>query len=86
MPVLDFPRQPSTLPCYVRLRRHRPDGFIEFDFSIGEPTLAVDLILPEAAYAAFCRDNRVHLLTEAQGALIDAEQAKWRYGEPGLTE
>jgi phenol/toluene 2-monooxygenase (NADH) P0/A0 len=86
MPVLDFPRSPSSLPCFVRLRKRRPDGFIEFNFSIGDPDLAVDLILPEAAYEEFCRDNRVRMLTEAQGAQIDAEQAKWRYGQPGLTE
>lgn len=86
MPVLDFPRQLSAIPCFVRLRNRRPDGFIEFDFSIGDPELAVDLILPEAAYEEFCRVNRVRLLTEEQGAQIDAEQAKWRYGQPGITE
>lgn len=86
MPVLDFPRQSPAIPCYVRLRHRRPDGFIEFDFSIGDPELAVDLILPEAAYEEFCRVNRVLTLTQEQGARIDAEQSKWRYGQPGLTE
>lgn len=86
MPVLDFPCPPSAFPCFVRLRSRRSDGFIEFDFSIGDPELAVDLILPEAAFEEFCRVNRVRWLTEVQGAQIDAEQAKWRYGQPGLTE
>lgn len=86
MPVLDFPRSPSSVPCFVRLRHRRPDGFVEFDFSIGDPELAVDLILPEAAYEEFCRVNRVRMLTPEEGARIDAEQSKWRYGQPGVAE
>jgi phenol hydroxylase P0 protein len=62
MSVLDFPRGPLPAPCFVRLQCRRPDGFIEFEFSIGDPMLAVDLILPEAAYGIFCRANRVREL------------------------
>jgi phenol/toluene 2-monooxygenase (NADH) P0/A0 len=47
---------------YVRLLQMRPDGFVEFEFAVGEPELTVELILPAAAYRAFCRDNRVTLL------------------------
>lgn len=60
MSVLDFPgAAPLPAPCFVRLQQRRPDGFIEFEFSIGDPMLSVDLILPEAAYEIFCRANRV---------------------------
>ena len=48
---------------YVRLLQVRPDGFVEFEFAIGEPELAVELILPADAYRAFCRDNGVIELT-----------------------
>lgn len=44
---------------YVRLQQVRPDGFIEFEFSIGDPDLAVELILPADAYREFCRHNSV---------------------------
>ena len=47
---------------FVRLMRVRDDGFVEFEFAIGEPALAVELILPAAAYRAFCRDNSVTVL------------------------
>jgi len=86
MTVLEFPRAPPSPPCFVRLRRRRPDGFVEFDFAIGEPDLSVDLILPEAAYQEFCIDHRVRFLSHEEGARLDAEQAKWRYGQAGLTE
>jgi phenol/toluene 2-monooxygenase (NADH) P0/A0 len=44
---------------YVRLLHVRTDGFVEFEFAIGEPELAVELILPADAYREFCRHNRV---------------------------
>lgn len=86
MAVLAFPRSTDASTCYVRLRQLRSDGFVEFDFSMGDPDLSVDLILPQAAYEEFCLTHRVRHLTPEQGAAIDADQAKWRYGQPGLTE
>lgn len=47
---------------FVRITRVREDGFVEFEFSIGEPELAVELIMPAAAYHAFCHDNHVTML------------------------
>lgn len=49
----------ADLPRWVRVLAHRPDGFVEFAFSIGDPALAVELILPEPAFAAFCAEQRV---------------------------
>ena len=48
---------------YVRLRQVRADGFIEFEFAIGDPQLCVDLILPAEAYREFCRNNQAVLIT-----------------------
>ncbi|WP_084330508.1 phenol hydroxylase subunit [Castellaniella defragrans] len=42
---------------YVRLLRRRPDGFVEFEFALGEPDLYVEMILPAPAYASFCAIN-----------------------------
>ena len=97
MPVIDFPLStpnqpldqppgmPAGLPCWVRLRERRADGFVEFDLSIGDPMLSAELILPEAAFEAFCRDNRVQRLSDAQAAQVDAEAQRWRQGstDPG---
>ncbi|GAC1620078.1 MAG: phenol 2-monooxygenase [Nevskia sp.] len=71
---------------YVRLREQREDGFVIFDFSIGDPQLAVELILPASAYREFCSNNRVVHLSAAQAAQIDREALKWRYGQPGIGE
>lgn len=81
MAVLNFARAPREMPCYVRKRKTRDDGFVEFDFAIGDPEITVDLILPVHAFQEFCATNRVIFLTAEQVAKIDAEQAKWRYGQ-----
>ncbi|MGE5471578.1 MAG: phenol hydroxylase subunit [Bacteroidota bacterium] len=47
---------------YVRVCRQRPDGFVEFEFAIGDPALAVELMLPEAAFHEFCLTNEVIVL------------------------
>lgn len=50
---------------YVRICNRRPDGFIEFEFSIGDPELAVELMLPESAFHEFCLANEVIVLDPA---------------------
>jgi len=47
---------------FVRVMRTLPNGLIEFEFSIGEPDVAVELIMPKAAFDAFCLDNRVEFI------------------------
>jgi phenol hydroxylase P0 protein len=60
--------QPHQLPAvdttqrFVRLIEERPDGLVAFEFAIGWPELAVELLLPAPAFAAFCAANRVQRL------------------------
>ncbi|MBK5914833.1 phenol hydroxylase [Rhodocyclus purpureus] len=56
---------------YVRVCKRRDDGFVEFEFSIGEPALAVELMLPETAFHEFCLANEVILLEPASGEAVD---------------
>jgi phenol/toluene 2-monooxygenase (NADH) P0/A0 len=49
----------DTTRRFVRVLEKRPDGLISFEFSIGWPELAVELMLPAAAFDAFCATNRV---------------------------
>jgi phenol/toluene 2-monooxygenase (NADH) P0/A0 len=44
---------------YVRVIERRPDGFVAFEFSIGWPELAVELLLPASAFDEFCAAQRV---------------------------
>jgi phenol/toluene 2-monooxygenase (NADH) P0/A0 len=64
---------------FVRLREVRTDGFVEFEFAIGEPGLFVDLIMPLAAYHEFCSTNHVTVLAP----IVDAAQMR---GPPGDAE
>lgn len=47
---------------YVRVTGRRADGYVEFEFSIHHQELFVELILPELAFAEFCKRNQVTLL------------------------
>lgn len=49
---------------FVRVLQTRPNGLVEFEFSIGWPELAVELMLPRPAFEAFCRANQVHRLDD----------------------
>lgn len=47
---------------FVRVLEERADGLVAFEFAIGWPELAVELLLPAPAFAAFCTANRVQRL------------------------
>ena len=40
---------------FVRVTGVNAHGFIEFEFAVGGPELFVELMLPAAAFDAFCR-------------------------------
>lgn len=42
--------------------------FVTFNFTIADPTLVVELILPVAAFAEFCAANKAQLTIEPQAA------------------
>ncbi len=66
---------------HVRVTSEARAGFVEFQFSIGDPTLYLEMILPTAAYAEFCATNEVVHLDENQGRMVDADRAKWHQGK-----
>lgn len=43
-PISSDPSRPTELVKWVRVTCRRPDGFVEFDFAIGDPDLAVNLL------------------------------------------
>lgn len=55
-PALDTSRK------FVRIIERRADGFVEFEFAIGEPELYAEMLLPGDAYEAFCEANHVTFL------------------------
>ncbi len=52
----------DTTRRFVRLSGERPNGFVEFEFAIGEPEIFVEMILPREAFTEFCIANRVEML------------------------
>ena len=47
---------------FVRVIAEREDGLVTFEFSIGWPELAVELMLPAPAFAEFCAREKVQRL------------------------
>lgn len=82
----DLPKGQSfdRLIKYIRVRSEPGARFVEFDFAIGDPSLFVELVMPQGAFEAFCASNDVVPMTDAQIRAVDAEMEKWRYGEETL--
>lgn len=74
----------DTTRRYVRVTGERPDGFVEFDFAVGEPEIFVEMILPPAAFAEFCHANRVEHLDAAAGE-GGADDWNWRLADATRT-
>lgn len=60
---------------FVRVMRTLPNGLIEFEFAVGDPDVAAELVMPSAAFEEFCAANRVELLTAAKAGAADADAA-----------
>lgn len=87
MPLNQLPQRKPEFDVtrrYVRFRDLGANGYVLFDFAIGDPGLAVELTLPLDAYRAFCRAQEVIYLTREQADAVDYEKSKWQFGTPGL--
>lgn len=90
--MLSLSRLPRSKPAfdvnrhYVRFRELGDNGYVLFDFAIGDPELAVELTLPLPDYQKFCRRHAVTYLTREQAEALDHEKSKWRFGAPGLND
>lgn len=58
-PLTEPPAGVDLRAKYVRLLERRPNGQVSFEFSIGWPELAVELMLPAAAFDDFCARHEV---------------------------
>lgn len=69
-------QSPSFDPTrkFVRVTELRPDGFVEFDFALGEPELFVEMILPAEAFDEFCAHNRVSFVDETSRLKLDSSE------------
>lgn len=69
----------DTRRKYVRVVQVRDNGMVEFEFSIGEPELFVELLMPRAAFDQFCDVNRVEMLVGPAPEPADEEAAQFAW-------
>jgi len=62
---------------FVHVVELRADGFVEFEFAIGEPELFVEMILPAAAFDDFCALNKVIFLDQAMQLKVGTDEWNW---------
>ena len=46
---------------FVRVIEQHANGLVEFEFAVGEPELCAELVLPQAAFSAFCASRLTRL-------------------------
>jgi len=56
-------------------------GNVAFQYSIDDPTLFLEMILPRSAFEEFCAERCVRLLTREQENAVDANERRWRFGD-----
>lgn len=71
----------SSKQSYVRVTKIDNRGYVEFQFSIGDPNLYLEMALPRMAFDEFCETQQAQHLTQEQGRLVDQTELKWRYGD-----
>jgi phenol/toluene 2-monooxygenase (NADH) P0/A0 len=70
-------RAKGSPQCYVRITNRERKGFVEFNFSIGDPTLFLEMILTVRAFDEFCKTNKAQFLTPDQEQMVDRHEAVW---------
>lgn len=72
--------------AYVRILGTRLGRFVEFEYSLGDGDLSVELILPLKAFEEFCAERGVTVLHPDTQTAQAVEQMAWRAGHPGLLQ
>jgi phenol hydroxylase P0 protein len=71
---------PQIGQVYVRVTGERLGKYIEFEFSIDDEDLTVELIMPREAFRLFCEKHQARLIQHPR-EIGDGEEEKSR---PGL--
>ena len=79
-----LPETPHVPQAYIRILGTRLGRFVEFEYSLDDGTLAVELILPPKALKEFCDERRAIMLPPDEALAADIDRVAWRAGQPGL--
>ena len=66
----------GELTHYVRVTRTDRQGYVEFQYAIGDPALHLDMILPPAAFAEFCARHQVVRLPALESVVTEAREPR----------
>ena len=77
-------RAGASIKKFVRVTGIRNERFVEFEFSINDSDLTVELILPLRAFDEFCTLQEAVVLPSEPGAVGELEKLAWRERQPGL--
>lgn len=65
---------------FVQIIDINKNGFVEFNFAIGEAVMNVELLLPYRAFIEFCQNNRVSFFTKEQDKELLQDNENWKFG------
>ncbi|PLY05202.1 MAG: phenol hydroxylase [Arcobacter sp.] len=71
---------------FIHITNQTNKGLVEFDFSVGDPTMYVELALPVKQFEEFCNKNSVKFLTKQQLIDVENDKYKWKYGVIGTSK
>jgi phenol hydroxylase P0 protein len=74
----------APLRKFVRIIGTRLGKYVEFEFSVNDADLAVELILPFEAFDEFCALQNAAVLPPDSAVAGQLEQLAWRSRQPGL--
>jgi phenol hydroxylase P0 protein len=74
----------TPLKTFVRVTGVRSGRWVEFEFSVNDADLTVELILPFAAFEEFCTLHEAVRLPPEAGIAGELEKLAWRARQPGL--
>lgn len=69
----------DTTLHYVRVTGKRDDGFVEFDFSVGQPEVALEMVLKQQDFEKFCAEQNVIFLEQDSKVSDDEEKSAFQW-------
>ena len=63
----------------MRVTGKRDDGFVEFDFSVGQPEVALEMVLKQQDFEKFCAEQQVIFLDDEAEACDDEEKNAFQW-------
>ena len=68
----------DTTRRFVRICGERGNGFVEFEFAIGEPEVFAEMILERQDFQNFCQANHVEMLPPNGNVGLAVGDWDWR--------